>query len=190
MHREYLNPFPAKLLIERGRVRTENSNKPHGRGVINPDTFSPFPKNPNICRMFKEIGLADELGSGVRKLFKYVKIYSGGKEPILIEEDIFTVIIPIQEMQDNKAGNQVTDQVTDQVKNIIKIIGCKEKRSKEIMEEIGLVHKPTFRINYINPAIRENYIEMTIPDKPQSQNQKYRLTAKGQELLNRLKGNR
>ncbi len=31
-----------------------------------------------IAKVFKEIGLADELGSGVRNMYKYTKIYSGG----------------------------------------------------------------------------------------------------------------
>ncbi|MDZ7758679.1 MAG: hypothetical protein U5L00_00255 [Desulfovermiculus sp.] len=48
IHREYRNAFPAKLIIERGQVRTENSNKPHGFGVLDPKTFTPFPKNPVI----------------------------------------------------------------------------------------------------------------------------------------------
>jgi hypothetical protein len=64
IHREYLNPFPAKLIIENGQVRTENSNKPHGFGLINPARFSPLPKNPVIARFFREIGRADELGLG------------------------------------------------------------------------------------------------------------------------------
>src|SRR5665648_454519 len=76
IHREFVNAFPAKLIIQAARVYTENSNKPHGSGIIDPDNFSPFPKNPVIARFFKEIGLADELGSGTRNLVKYVKIYS------------------------------------------------------------------------------------------------------------------
>ncbi|MDD4220717.1 MAG: hypothetical protein PHR10_11130, partial [Sphaerochaetaceae bacterium] len=71
IHREYTNAFPAKLVIERGRVWTENSNKPHSFGVLNPNNFTPFPKNPVIASFFREIGQADELGSGMRKLMKY-----------------------------------------------------------------------------------------------------------------------
>ncbi|MPM36449.1 hypothetical protein SDC9_83045 [bioreactor metagenome] len=77
IHREYTNPYPAKLIIENDRVVTENSNKPHHYGHINPDNFSPFPKNPIIARVFKEIGWVDELGSGVRNIYKYSKFYSG-----------------------------------------------------------------------------------------------------------------
>ena len=51
--------------------------------------------NPKIAKVFKEIGLADELGSGVRNIVKYTKIYSGG-EPTFEENDIFTTTIPLK----------------------------------------------------------------------------------------------
>ena len=85
----FLNPYPGKFIIETHRVFAENSNKPHGHGLIDPANFTSFPKNPVIARFFKEIGGADELGSGVRNLFKYCRHYSAGKMPELIEEDIF-----------------------------------------------------------------------------------------------------
>ncbi|WP_207720463.1 helix-turn-helix domain-containing protein [Clostridium gasigenes] len=56
IHRDYANSFPAKFIINRDVVITENSNKPHGHGAINPEKFSPFPKNPMIAKFFKEIG--------------------------------------------------------------------------------------------------------------------------------------
>ena len=34
----------AEDAIEKDRVYIENSNKPHGNGIIDPDNFSPFPK--------------------------------------------------------------------------------------------------------------------------------------------------
>lgn len=42
-----------------------------------------------------------------------------------------------------------------------------------IMEELGLKSKETFRKNYMNPAIGQGYVVMTIPDKPNSRNQRY-----------------
>lgn len=96
IHREYMNAFPAKIIIEKDRIYAENSNKPHSHGPIDPENFSPFPKNPVIAWFFKELGLADELGSGVRNLVKYVQIYSKGT-PQLVDEDIFKIIIPLAE---------------------------------------------------------------------------------------------
>ena len=54
IHREYLNSFPAKFIIEKNRVYTENANKPHGYGLIDPTSFTPFPKKPVIARYLKK----------------------------------------------------------------------------------------------------------------------------------------
>ncbi len=96
IHREYTNAFPAKLIIEYGQVRTENSNKPHGFGLLNPETFTPFPKNPVISRFFRQIGMADELGSGMRKMMRYCKTY-GGADPEMIEGDVFRIVVNVPE---------------------------------------------------------------------------------------------
>lgn len=42
------------------------------------------------------------------------------------------------------------------------------------MERLSLKHRPTFRKNYLDPAIKLGFIEMTIPDKPKSSKQKYK----------------
>ena len=53
---------------------------------------------------------------------------------------------------------------------------------------MNLKHRPTFRKNYLHPAIEIGYIEMTIPEKPNSRLQKYRLTDKGRKGLEKLGG--
>ncbi len=96
IHREYSNRFPAKLIIEGNRVYTENWTLPHGWGEIDPLNFAPFPKNPVIAKFFKIIGRADELGSGVRNVFRYAPEYTRGARPELIEGDVFKTIIPLR----------------------------------------------------------------------------------------------
>ena len=71
-------------------------------GVINPENFSPYPKNPVIARFFREIGRADELGSGMRKLIKYGKAY-GGTDPEMIEGDIFRIIVKCPDFETRPA---------------------------------------------------------------------------------------
>jgi len=77
-------------------VIIENWNRPHDGGIIDPNNFSPYPKNPVIAKFFKEIGRVDELGSGVRNTFKYCKLYISGSNPVFMEEDIFKTIIPLK----------------------------------------------------------------------------------------------
>ena len=94
VHREYTSAYPAKIIIERNRIITENWSLPKTHGRIDPNNFAPFPKNPLLAHFFINIGRADILGSGVRNLYHFTKMYSGG-EPELIEGDVFKTIIPL-----------------------------------------------------------------------------------------------
>ncbi|MDO9552938.1 Fic family protein, partial [Rhodonellum sp.] len=49
----------------------------------------------------------------------------------------------------------------------------------EMMERLGLSHRTNFNENYLDQAFENGWIEMTIPDKPQSKKQRYRLTQAG-----------
>lgn len=76
------------------------------------------------------------------------------------------------------SSDQDSDQVNDQdetcVKRLLAILGEDTLSAVEIMERLGLSHRPTFRKNYLNPALEKLFIERTIPDKPNSKNQRYR----------------
>lgn len=77
MHREFTNSYTAKFVIEEECMYVENANRALGDGLITEDNLEPIPKNPIIASFFRNIGYADQLGSGVRNLFKYSKYYSG-----------------------------------------------------------------------------------------------------------------
>lgn len=76
------------------------------------------------------------------------------------------------------SSDQDSDQVNDQdetcVKRLLAILGEDTLSAVEIMERLGLSHRPTFRKNYLNPALEKLFIERTIPNKPNSKNQRYR----------------
>ncbi|MBC8430862.1 MAG: putative DNA binding domain-containing protein [Desulfobacterales bacterium] len=191
IHREYMNAFPAKLIIERGQVRTENSNNPHGFGLINPETFSPFPKNPVIARFFREIGRADELGSGVRKLMKYGKAY-GGSDPELVEGDIFRIIVKCPDFETRQSDPtelrpeteaQSKAQSKAQSGAILQALGKRPLSASELTKILGLRSKTGAFKRTIKELMDRKSIEYTIPDKPNSRLQKYRLTDAGKHLL-------
>ena len=102
-HRDYSNPYVAQFLIEKDRIIVKNGNRAHGIGALSIKTFEPFPKNPSISKVFREMGLADELGSGMRNSYKFTKLYSGA-EPEFIEGDIFKIIIPLTTGAMTKVG--------------------------------------------------------------------------------------
>jgi ATP-dependent DNA helicase RecG len=94
-HREYTDGTATELIIEEDAVRTLNPNNPWFNGVMNLETFSPHPKNPNIRRFFNVLGWADEIGSGIRNTKKYLPLYVENAAPIFIDEPLFRTIIPL-----------------------------------------------------------------------------------------------
>ena len=74
-------------------------------------------------------------------------------------------------------GNAESDEpnmLSPSIRKLMEALGNEELSAVEIMERLGISHRPTFRKNYLNPALEQRLIEMTIPDKPNSRNQKYR----------------
>ena len=94
VHREYTSAYPAQMIIEPERVVTKNANRAVSHGLIDPQHFSPHPKNPVMLNFFKQLGRADELGSGIRNVTKYLPHYVPGKTAQFTEGDTFETIVP------------------------------------------------------------------------------------------------
>ena len=99
---------------------SEKANRSHGHGALHLSSFEPYAKNPPISKVFREIGLADELGSGMRNTYKYTKLYSGGT-PEFIEGDVFRTVIPLTPVAVEKVGPQDGTQVRTQVRTQVLI---------------------------------------------------------------------
>ena len=71
------------------------------------------------------------------------------------------------------------------------LIFCQETRTiAEMLSYMSYSDRTKFRKKYIYPLLDAEIIQMTIPNKPNSRNQKYQLTAKGLELIEHLKRNK
>ncbi len=83
-------------------------------------------------------------------------------------------------------------QLVPNVENIEKLIMfCAEARSfGEMLAYMGFSDRTKFRRKYIHPLLKFEILEQTMPDKPNSRNQKYRLTAKGLTLKNSQTNNK
>ena len=126
MHREFTSTYRAKLIIEKDRMLTENANRASSADILTLDNLEPDSKNPIIASFFRNIGYADELGSGVMNLHKYVRIYSG-KDPQMIEGDVFRTVIPLDDnyTYDMNAGDPKTIKESE-----VDISGLTETESK------------------------------------------------------------
>ena len=163
-------------------------------------------RNPVIARVFRELKLIEQWGSGVRNIFS-----EAAKQNLPMPEIIeigmrvrfivrFAETVPLRGVPKKTRGtmgsatpqvaiqdtSQVTSQVATQdlmpVKKLVQAL-VNVMSSNEIMLVLGLKSRKHFRSGYLSPALKAGLIEMTIPDKPNSRLQKYRLTESGKTLL-------
>jgi len=101
------------------------------------------------AKFFVNIGYADSLGSGVRNLYKYTKIYSNA-EPDLEEDDVFRLIVPMRPTgatltSDEKSNSvaDVTEKVTDVTeKKIIELLKDNPQyKTVELAERLDISRK-------------------------------------------------
>lgn len=100
---------------------------------------------------------------------------SAGFVELMLEiiRDSLTEVTVVDRSTDQH-GDQVNDQDKIPTERLLSVLGDKTLSATELMDRLGLSHKPNFRKNYLNPALEQNLIERTVPDKPNSRNQKYK----------------
>ena len=84
----------------------------------------------------------------------------------------------------SSATPQDDPQVTPQVKRLLEAIEGEMSRN-QLQNALGLQDRKSFRERYLKPALAEGLIKMTIPDKPNSRLQRYRLTGKARRWVHR-----
>ena len=174
VHNDYTSEVPPKFEFFDDRIEiTSFGSLP--QGMTEKEFFEGYsvPRNKELMRIFRDLDLVEHLGSGVPRILK-----SYGKECFKFTENFLRMIFP--------ASEQVTEQVTEQVKKIILTLDGNTLSTNEIMQLLELKHRPTFLYDYLKPALEQGFIEMTIPDKPNSSLQKYRLTSLGEQLKVKL----
>ena len=143
------------------------------------------PWNPIIANVFYRAGIIERWGSGTLNIIDWCD-ENGNPPPTWSEQagSVFVTFTPAF----GETTPQVTEQVTEQVGRLVKALGESVLAGHEVMERLGLSHRPTLLYSYLQPAIEAGLVEMTIPDKPRSSKQKYRLTDKGRLVLAKIEG--
>ncbi|MBR2451405.1 MAG: transcriptional regulator, partial [Paludibacteraceae bacterium] len=67
---------------------------------------------------------------------------------------------------------------TPQVKGLLSVLNSGDKNVLELMDLLKLKDRRNFRLNYLQPALSAGLVAMTIPEKPSSRLQRYRLVKK------------
>jgi hypothetical protein len=92
------------------------------------------------------------------------------------------MILNTIESSSSLATPQVTPQVNPQVKELLSALKGEMSRD-DLQTALGLQDRKSFSERYLKPALNGGLIEMTIPEKPNSRLQKYRISANSKYIL-------
>lgn len=181
VHNDYSKEVPPKFEIFSDRIEiTSAGGLPEG--LSKSEFFEGFsvPRNKELMRVFRDLDLVEQLGSGIPRILEY---YS--EDSFTFSDNFLRLVLPSPEVNYSESTPQdtpqVAPQVTPQVERLINALEGEMKR-QEIQKELGLSDRKNFQNNYIDPALEAGIIEFTIPDKPTSGLQKYKLTKVGMAL--------
>ena len=197
-HRDYTSNGSVQVMLFKDRLEIWNPGTlPLG---LSPEKLrhphNSIPANPLLAEPMYLAGYIERLGTGTGDIIRLCQ-GRGLKVPEFIQEENFRTIIwrtlstvkqATNEVSKNATGQatgQATDEVSETIKRVVLVLDGELKRA-EVQEILGLKHRETFVLNYLNPSLESAYIEMTIPEIPTHQEQRYRLTVKGKALKKKL----
>ena len=172
IHREYSSAYPTTFTIYRDTIVTENWNIPYVYGHIDLQTMRPHRKNPKIAKVFSQMGIVEELGSGMRKMFKYTPLYANGKEPVIEEQDVYRIEIPyIPTLQGStfdttqkstqKSAQKSTQKSTQKILDLIR--ENPYVTTQEMADSIGIIRRTIAK--HIKSLQEKGIIKRIGPDK-------------------------
>ena len=135
------------------------------------------PRNKELIRVFKDVDLIENIGSGVLRIldaydkscFKFMDHFL--RVTFKYRENPFEYD-DTAKVKSSKLGSKKSSKLAVSEEQILEL--CKtEKSLKEIAQHFGYKDVYKFKNNYINSLLEQNKLQMTIPDKPKSRNQKY-----------------
>ena len=129
-------------------------------------------RNPLIASLLLRCGYIEKMGTGIVRIRAALERGNCPKVNIRYNT-MFTLEFP-------RPSHKITPQVTMQVARLLEVLQGEMTRG-EIMKKLDLKNRMHFSKEYLKRAIDNGYIEMTIPEKPNSRLQKYRLTQKGKK---------
>ena len=148
-------------------------------------------RNRRIGEFLKELELAEGRSTGIPKILRAMR-KNGSPAPILESDEHrtwFLVRLPAHEQAANEVSGQGaehdTEHDTEHVERLIAVL-TGEMNRPQLQAALRLSHRPHFLMAYLRPALDAGLIEMTLPDKPTSRNQRYRRTAAGEALARQI----
>ena len=190
-HRDYRVPGDLQVHIFHDRVEISNPGGLVGGLTLETLGTRSIPRNPLLFDMMLRMDLVEKVGSGLKRIRAMCEEYPC-QHKIYADHDWFSMtFLRASTKLNTKAVPEVTPQVTPQVapqvtpQVMLLLEAAAEPQSAAYLQKIlNLKDRVHFLKSYVEPLLEIAWIERTIPDKPRSSKQKYRLTKKGFQVLN------
>lgn len=190
-HRDYTSNGSVQVMLFKDRLEIWNPGTlPMGWTIEKLKTIhTSVPANPLLTEPMYLKGYIERLGTGIADIMR-IASENGLQEPEFEQNEDFKTIIyrpsthqaPTKYPPCSVGVPQEYRSTSVEVKNLIKVLKGEMSR-KELQEILELKHEGNFRENYLEPALKEEFISMKYPDNPNHPRQKYLITKKGASLL-------
>ena len=177
MHRDYQSNMPIRIYQFSNRIEILNAGGLYGEA--RPENFPTVNdyRNPIIAEAMRGMKYVNMFNRGVQRVKNMLR-ENGNPEPKFNVSKVtaFEVMVhPSMSLNLVTDGEKVTKSATKSTEMMNEILAfCTQERSlTEIMSHLGLKHRNNAKSRYIDPLIEGGFLEMTIPEKPNSRNQKY-----------------
>jgi len=150
-------------------------------------------RNPVIVRLFREVRLMEEWGSGIKGVVKTLADQGLGTPQFLELPNCLRVVIPIRNHSPRiapepgttrGASERVDEQVSEQVAAILRAALTPITRA-DLLDAVGLSNAYGNYQRHLVPLVEQGLLAMTIPGKPNSRLQRYQTTTHGRAALDR-----
>lgn len=200
-HRDYRSTANVQVYIFKDRVEiTSPGGLPAGMTEADLGIKS-IPRNPLLFGMLYRMDAVEHIGSGIKRIRNLCMDYGVAEPRIEVSEHWFTMTFlrPV-DRHEIKASDEAGRPEITSVPSLSQ--ACPKSVPSELAEMImkaatspvdmltlmslaGHTNRTRFRKTILQPMIDANLMELTIPDKPRSSKQRYRLSELGRELIKR-----
>ena len=138
-------------------------------------------------RLFAHVPVESLIHAHQNEYYEAIRRSSAKGESAPFIAFMLDIILQTLRIPPSQASDQESDQVSDQVARLLAVLRKGPKTAAELMAAMGLSHRPSFRRNYVRPAISAGLVSMTRPESPTAKNQRYRITERGKKEERRRK---
>ena len=181
-HKDYASGAPIQISVYQDKLMLWNPGQlpPDWTVARLTEKHSSQPWNPDVANAFFRAGMIESWGRGIERMLAECEAAGFPAPQLRYEQTGLWVTF-------DYAASASGDPVADPLHRLALAMGASTLAPSEIQRRLGLKHRPTFRENYLRPALQQGLVEMTLPDTPSSRLQRYRLTDAGRQQLARLR---